>query len=324
MKKIKQHIKDEQFNKVYLLYGEERYLVRLYKKLLKDAICQEESMNYSYYEGKDISVNEIKDVAMTLPFFADRRLIIVENSGFFKNSSDGVAEIIKHLPDTTFMVFVESEVDKRNKVYKTVNDVGYVCEMKTQTEEDLRKWTLKIFSDAGMKITGNNMNLFLGITGLNMDNIYNEAMKLVAYCIPRDVIKEEDIREVCSTTTEDRVFDMIEAMALKKKDEAMKLYGDLLALKEPPMKILALMGKHFSQLLAVKKLCNEGRGGSDIAGRLGIRPYFVGKYISQAKGYSEKALLEAVNDCADADYRIKSGQTEDKYALDILIVKYSR
>ena len=83
MKRIEQHIKEEQYAKVYLLYGEESYLVRTYKNMLKEAICEEESMNFSYYEGKDISVNEIKDVSMTLPFFASRRLIIVENSGFF-------------------------------------------------------------------------------------------------------------------------------------------------------------------------------------------------------------------------------------------------
>lgn len=323
MKKIKEHIKQDKYPNIYLLYGEEHYLVRTYKNMLKEAICQEETMNFSYYEGKDISVNELKDVAITLPFFAERRLIIVENSGFFKSSSESVVDILKDLPETTYIVFVETEVDKRNKVFKTVNERGYVCEMKQQTEEDLRRWTLKIFSDAGKKITGNDMNKFLSVTGLEMDNIYNEAMKLVAYCLNREVITSEDIDAVCSTRTVDRVFEMIQAMALKKTDEVMRLYGDLLALKEPPLKILALMGRQFAQLMAVKKLYEEGLDGSSIAQKLGIRPYFISKYISQTKGYTIKELKQAVDDCVDAEHRIKSGQTEDKYAVDLLIVKYS-
>ncbi len=323
MKKIKQHIKDEQFAKAYLLYGEERYLVRNYKNMLKEAICQEESMNFSYYEGKDISVNELKDVAMTLPFFAERRLIIIENSGFFKNASETVVDIVKEAPETTFFVFAESEVDKRNRMYKAINELGYVCEMKQQTEEDLRRWALKIFMDAGKKITGNDMNFFLGITGLEMDNIYNEAMKLIAYCLNKEVVTGADIEAVCSTRTVDRVFDMIQAMALKKTDEVMKLYGDLLALKEPPMKILALMGKQFSQLMAVRKLLEEGSSGSVIAERLGIRPYFINKYIAQAKGYTMDELRRAVVDCVEAEQGVKTGQTEDKYAVELLIVKYS-
>lgn len=323
MKRIEQHIKEEQYAKVYLLYGEESYLVRTYKNMLKEAICEEESMNFSYYEGKDISVNEIKDVSMTLPFFASRRLIIVENSGFFKNSSEAVVEIIKEAPETTFFLFVESEVDKRNRMYKTVNEIGYVCEMKQQTEDALRKWAAKIFAKAGKQITGNDMNLFLGITGLEMDNIYNEAMKLIAYCLHRDVITAKDIETVCSTRTVDRVFDMINAMANKNIDEVMRLYGDLLALKEPPMKILALIGKQFSQLMAVRQLCVEGCSGSVIAERLGIRPYFINKYISQAKGYSVSELKQAVIDCIEAEQSVKTGKTDDKYVVELLITKYS-
>ena len=323
MKKIMQHIKEDRYPNIYLLYGEERYLVRSYKNKLKEAICQEESMNFSYYEGKDVVVNELKDVAVAPPFFAERRLIIIENSGFFKSSSDAVVDILKELPDTTYIVFVEMEVDKRNKVFKTVNERGYVCEMKQQTEEDLRRWTLKIFTDAGKQITGNDMNKFLGVTGLEMDNIYNEAMKVVAYCLDRNAITGADIDAVCSTRTVDRVFEMIQAMALKKTDEVMRLYGDLLSLKEPPLKILALMGKQFAQLMAVKTLYEEGYDGSSIAQKLGIRPYFISKYIAQTKSYTLDELKQAVDDCVDAEHRIKSGQTEDKYAVDLLIVKYS-
>lgn len=323
MKNIKQHISESNYAKAYLLYGEERYLVRTYKKMLRDGICPDDDMNYAYYEGKDADINDIRDNATTLPFFADRKLIMIENSGMFKSSSEAMVEIIKESPETTFFVFVESEVDKRNRMYKTVADLGYVCEMKSQTEEVLAKWVFKFFSNEGLKITNNDMNYLVGIAGPEMDNLYNESEKLISYCRDRGVVTKEDIDELCSVKVVDRVFDLIQAMSTKNPDEVLKLYGDLLALKEPPLKLLAIIGKQFSQLLAVKKLLENGAGNSEIAQRLGIRPFFVGRYISQAKQYTSKQLDEAVQDCVEAEYSIKAGKSEDKYAVELLILKYS-
>ena len=63
----------------------------------------------------------------TLPFFAQKRLVIMENTGFLKSSNDELADYIKHIPDYLVVVMVEKDVDKRNKVYKAVDSVGYIC-----------------------------------------------------------------------------------------------------------------------------------------------------------------------------------------------------
>jgi len=85
MKNIKEHIKLNQFKSVYLLYGTEEYLKKLYRDKLKTAILGDgDQMNYSHFEGKGIDTAEVKSVANTMPFFSDRRLILIENSGFFR------------------------------------------------------------------------------------------------------------------------------------------------------------------------------------------------------------------------------------------------
>ena len=323
MKNIRKHLKDGEFARVYLLYGDEKYLIRTYKNQLREAICGDDDMNFSHYKGKDLDINDVRDTSQTLPFWADRRLILIEDSGLFKTSAEQMVDIVKNSPDSTYFIFAENEVDKRNKLFKTVSDCGYVSEMKSQTEDDLSKWVLRIFADAGKKITRDDMNLFLRIAGPEMDNLYNEANKLVSYCMKKETITGEDILELCSVKTVDRVFDMIQEMANRNTDEVMRLYADLLALKEPPMKLLALIGRHFSQLLAVRKLMEQGQPGQVIAQRLGIRPYFINKYVAQAKGYTADKLKEAVNDCIEAETAVKTGQREDKYAVELLIIKYS-
>ena len=75
-------------------------------------------MNYAYYEGKGVDSKEVIDLAETLPFFAERRLIVFENTGFFKSGGTDLADYIKEMPETTYFIFVETEVDKRTSCIK--------------------------------------------------------------------------------------------------------------------------------------------------------------------------------------------------------------
>ena len=125
MKSLNEDLKTGQFNNLYLLYGEEDYLKKQYKEKLRNAMLSpDDTMNFAYYEGKGINVKEVIDLAETLPFFAERRLIIMEDTGFFKNAAPELADYIKEMPETTAMIFVESEVDKRGKLFKAVQGKG--------------------------------------------------------------------------------------------------------------------------------------------------------------------------------------------------------
>lgn len=143
MKRIAQDIKNGQFNNIYLLYGEEAYLRRQYRDNLRKAlVAEDDTLNCTSYSGKDINVNEIVDIAGTMPFFAERRVIIIENSGWLKSGEDRMVDLIKNLPDTTYIVFVESEVDKRSKLYKAVTAKGYAALCEMQDETMLKKWIM--------------------------------------------------------------------------------------------------------------------------------------------------------------------------------------
>ena len=155
-----------------------------------------------------------------------------------------------------------------------------------------------------------------------MNTVKNETDKIIAYTRGREEITAEDIDKLCIELLQDKVFDMIDAMASKDKDKVIRLYSDLLALKEPQMKILVLLGKQFANLMAVKEMYDNGNTNNIIAEKLGLRPFFVGKYIAQAKKFTLKQLKEAMNDCIEADNSVKTGITDDKYAAELIILKY--
>lgn len=324
MKSIDEDIKKGSFQSVYLLYGEEAYLKKQYRQKLKLALSSEgDTMNTGIYEGKQINPEELIDLAETLPFLAEHRLILVENSGFFKSSCDKLADYMKQIAPAACFMFVEDEVDKRSKMYKAVKNAGRVVEFARQKEGLLTKWILTRLRRENKKITQPVMELFLETAGNDMENIDRELEKLFCYTLGREVITAEDVEAVCVGQTTGRIFDMVNYIAEQRQRQALELYYDLLALKEPSMRILFLVARQFQSLLLVKELRNQGYDSKAISSRLGIPEFAARKQLAQSGHFTPEQLKKAVSDCVQAEEDVKTGTMNDRMAVEVLIVRLS-
>jgi len=320
MQHITEDIKQDNFKQIYLLYGEERYLRKQYTDRLRNAMCQEgDSMNTHFYEGKDVPVGEIIDLAETLPFLAPRRVIFISNSGLFKSGGERMAEYLSAANESTFFVFTESEVDKRSKLYKTVQAKGYISEFATQDENTLKRWVGGLLNKEGKKITEHTVQLFLTKTGTDMENIRMELEKLICYCMDREIITDEDVNTICTNRISNHIFDMINAIADGQKNTALQLYYDLLALREPPMRILFLIARQYNLLLQVKELKQKGHDNKSIASKVGVPPFIAGKYVTQASRFKTADLKWAVTQCVEAEEAVKTGRMNDVMSVEMLI-----
>jgi len=324
LKSIQEDIKTGNFKQSYLLFGEEAYLKHQYKEKLLNALNPDgDTMNFSRYEGKGVDVKQLIDLCETMPFFAERRIILLEDTGFFKNKCEELADYMKSLPDYLVLVFSESEVDKRSRMYKAVKSGGRVTEFAKQDEKTLMRWAAGILGKEGRKITQRDMELFLTKTGTDMGNIRMELEKLITYTEGQDIVSAEDIEAVCVTQTTNKIFDMVRAVTEKNQKRALELYYDLLTLKEPPMRILFLLAKQFRQLLLTKKMSGEGASQNEIATRLGVPSFVVRNISACARSYTVEELERAVEDFVDAEEAVKTGRLGDVLSVELLIVKYS-
>ncbi|MCM1145467.1 MAG: DNA polymerase III subunit delta, partial [Lachnoclostridium sp.] len=199
MQKLNEELKSGQLRQVYLLYGEEAYLIRQYRDKLKKALIGDgDSMNCHHFEGKAVNVGEIIDLAETMPFLSDKRLIVIENSGLLRHGGEQLAEYLKEPAETAYFILVESEIDKRSRLYKALSAKGRAVEFKTQEEAVLKRWILGTLKRENKKITERDLGLFLEKTGTDMDNISKELEKVICYCLERDVVTRKDIEEVCT------------------------------------------------------------------------------------------------------------------------------
>ena len=278
-------------------------------------------MNFNYFEGKNPDVKEIISLADTMPFFADRRLILVDGSGFFKSAQEELAAYLPQMPDTTCLVFAESEVDKRNRLYKRVKELGYAAELNKQDTAQLMRWAAGILGRDGRKISRPVMEYFLERTGDDMENIRMEQEKLVCYTMGRDVITKEDVDAVGTVHVTSRVFDMVAAIVAGNTKKAMDLYEDLLTLKEPPMRILFLIARQFNQLLQIKELTAAGKDKGAMASALKVPPFAVGKLTAQARAFTRDQILSWVTLCVETEEAVKTGRLSDRLAVELLIAR---
>ncbi len=324
MKTIDNDIKMGQLKNVYLLYGTEDYLKRQYRDKLKHALVEpDDTMNFSAYEGKDINPKELIDLSETLPFFKEKRMILVENSGFFKNSCDDLAEYMSQVPESTCFVFVEEEVDKRSKLFKAASRAGSAVEFETPKEDMLVRWILGRIQREGKKITQSVMQLFMSKTGSDMENIDKELEKLICYTLDKTEISAADVEAICTGQTENKIFEMIDAISARNQKKALDLYYDLLALKEAPMRILFLIARQFQNLLLIKSMSAKGYPAVSIAKTAGMPSFAVQKNLRQAGAFKINQLKEAIEDCGQAEEDVKTGRMADQLAVELLIVKYS-
>lgn len=326
MKSLNEDLKTGNFSQIYLLYGEENYLKKQYKERFVKALLPEgDTMNYAHYEGKGIDVREVIDLAETMPFFAERRVFVFENTGFFKSAAGAeLADYLKELPETAYFLFVEEEVDKRGKMYKAVKSKGRAVELPFQDENTLKRWVAGQIGRENKRITETDLVYFLNKVGIDMGNITKELEKLFCYTLERDVITREDIDAVCVTQISNHIFDMVNAVAEKQQKKALDLYYELLALKEPPMRILFLLTRQYRGLYQVKQLAQKGYGRKEIAEKAGLHPFAVGKYMEQAKRFQVKELRAILEDSVDIEQRVKTGLLTDSLAVEIFLVKYSQ
>ena len=324
MQTLNQDIKEKTFKRVYLLFGDEPFLVNSYKKRLREAIAGDDTMNYNYFEGKGPDVKEIISLADTMPFFAERRLVMVDGSGFFKNSApEELVNYIAEIPESTCMVFVESDVDKRSKAYKAIAKAGSAVDFSMPDERMLTSWMMARVKAAGKTMTRDAWNEFFERSNDSMDHMDMEMEKLLSYVYDKDGITLEDVEAICTEQVHTKVFDMISFVASKNLPKVLDLYHDMLATKEPPIRILALIIRQFDQMYVMKDMASQGMNVQTIAGKMGIRDFIVRKNLGLARNFTMEQIRALLEDAADLDERAKTGRINDQLAVEMLMIKWA-
>jgi len=316
------------FKRVYLFFGEENYLKKLYLDKIKKAVIPpgSETMNLDVFQEKKIEWVKISDACETVPFMNDFRLVIVKDSELFvqgnKDNSEKVAEYIKNMPEFSILVFVEDKVDKRGKLYKAVSLKGVSVECNVPSERELVGWVGKVAAKKGLAMKNDVILYFIRNINTGMEAVFAELEKLSAY-IGKGSVSQKDIDDICAKSLEVRIFDMVAAIGSKRVSDALDIYNNMILMKESPIMILAMIARQFRIILQSKYLLEKGFTKSEIARKINQRDFVVAQCLTQAKNFKKKVLLRALEDCLECDFGIKTGKISSVLGVEMIIMKYS-
>ena len=306
---------------IYLLYGTLDALINDYinKIIKKENIAD---INISKYNEDDLIANIIED-ASTISLFDDKKLIIVNNELLFSSKkSIDTTELEKYIenynPNTILIFTVFSDtVDTRRKLYKIIKEKGKVEEFNKIT--NINSYVRKLFN--GYNINYNTINLFIKRVGNDLNSLSNEAEKIKIYKIDDKIITDKDIIDCTHEKIDINIFKFIDNIINKNKKESITTYKEMLKVGEEPIKIIVMLANQFRLMYQAKILTSKGYTEEDIANLLHSKKYPVHLAIEKGYRYTSDTLLKHLEELADLDIKIKSGEIDKNLALELFLLR---
>ncbi len=296
---------------IYLLYGDEKYdLNNEVEKIKKGFSNLEVGVNLFYVNADN--VDELENITQGVTFLGSEKLIIIKDTKLKFN-----VELLKDLDPDIKVVIIEDSVDKRTSEYKTLSKIAQVNEYKHPDEKQMSTYIIEILRKYGKKISYENASYMQNVCGEDKTNIINELQKIVIYSENVDVIDKEMIDKVCSKTLNAKIFDVLDYIIGRKKQQAIIQLDNLLKQKESIIKIYIMLYKQYKQLYQIKLLKKKGE--KDIATVLGIHPFVVKKLLYCVDKYSEDELKNIIYAFDEYDQKTKNGDIDFEIGLKKII-----
>ena len=325
MQNIDKDISERSFKRVYLLYGSETYLLNTYRDKLKAAVMGDggSDMNYACYNGNNgIDERELAESLMQFPFLSEYRLVVVEESGLFGKDND-FPDIIAQIPDSTVLIITEKDADKRTRLYKAIQKNGYACEFTTPKPEELENIIGRMFREAGKKVSSHTVSYFVEYVGGDLFHLTTEADKLMDYTGSSAEITQKDIEAICTMQIERRIFDMVDNLIAHNRAAAMKIYFDLIALKEAPLGILRFLMSQYNSLLMVRDGMDRKLSEAESASETKQAPWLVKRNRAKLKNFTRNQILKSLVLMTNAEEQIKTGNLDENAGIEILLANLS-
>ena len=258
---------------------------------------------------ENASADALTDACETLPFFAERRIVVCQT---LSKDADWkrLSAYIPSLPDTTLLVFfVRGQASAASGLFKLLNPQGRAVEFDTLSERDSVKWLVQRAAQLGATLSPAAARYLVTLAGRDLYPLNNELTKAAGYAGAGNEISREILSLSVTRNIEYGVFSMIDCFLAGKPEEGLRALSNLLV-RESPFGIASLLATSFKQMLAAKKLLNNGKNRSAAVAALGGSSYAAGKAYDGAKRYSEEKLVACIQRFCDVDYLQVTGQAE--------------
>ncbi len=323
----------------YLLHGPDEFAIAEFVDALKEKMGEPAmaSLNTTLFDGRSVTLAELRGACDAMPFLSPRRLVIVEGwltklmgktedgegegtAASSKETLSALAAYLPALPETTALVFVEKrEIPERNAVLKAAasNAWGFVKFFDAPKGEALVRWIQARAKREQGEFTREAAHA-LAAADPDPRALDNEILKLLTYVDFARPVERADVEALTPAGGEARIFDLVDAIGQRRGPPAMRELHKLLE-REEPLYVLGMIVRQFRYMLLAKEMLEARASEMEIAKALGLHSYPTEKICAQARNFSLPTLEHVYRRLLDYDTDIKTGQVESGAALDTLV-----
>lgn len=328
---LQEKIVEQKIAPVYLIQGTDVYLLQQAEQLFIQLVPEnQQAMNFARYDMHEQALAVALDDARSIPFFGERRVVIIENAYFLtgervkskiEHHPEELIDYLKHPEPQTVLVIMApyEKLDRRKKVTKILQEQSEHVSFGNLTERDLQSFVQTKLAEQHMEIDSGGMETLIRLTGANLSTMMSEIDKLVLYVLPAQQITALDVEQVVTKNLTDNVFDLIDDVLKLNFKAALELYHQLLLNGEEPLRVQGALTSQFRLLLQVKAAKTSEKG---TATALKVHPYRVKLARQTVRRFNYRQLAKAFLGLVKMEQQIKTTSRDPELLFELFILDY--
>jgi DNA polymerase-3 subunit delta len=327
LRRLQQFLEKHPPGNLYLVYGEETYLINEAQKLIQETVLGDGVVDFNLDRlyTSEASPSQVRDIVETLPVMCERRCVIYKGVQTLKEKDwQQLMPILENPIDSCTLILIAEKVDKRKKFFKKISDEGTVVELKRPYDNQIPSWIDYIAFQNGVELDGDGIRLVHQMVGGNLTEVNNEMQKLKQYLGERRRATNEDLLHVVSQVRVDSIFDLTNAIGRKDQAAALTYLANLLEHGESEVAALSLVLRHVRILATLKEGIKQGLSSPKLSAKAGVSNFFLNQYVNQAKLWTEDKIADTIETLHETDRAIKSSPVSSHIWLENFILQTCR
>lgn len=317
------NLKQGRLMPLYLLYGAEDYLRdnaarAITENALKDALLRD--FNESSYSLLSVDVQQAIATAEQLPMMSPRRVVCIKDFSKLREADeDALTRYITRPVESSVVIFVADDLDKRRKLSKTLLDVCASIEFAPLKDSELREWVEKQLKELKVEADTRTIGQIVALVGSNLRTLANEINKLATAALGTGRITMEMVDNLVGRSRELSNFELTDHLIARNRKRALQILHRLLDDGAEPVMLIGLIASNYHRLALAKELMSRQATKEEVFRLVGMPFSKREEFLGTARRTEASTLTRSIERIAAADLAIKTSQATPRLQLEMLI-----
>jgi DNA polymerase-3 subunit delta len=316
---------------LYLLFGPEEYLRDAAARAIADAALKDTPLrefNESGFSLASADVQQAIAAAEQMPMMGGRRVVRITDFGRLREADEeALVRYVTRPAETSTVVFVTGDLDKRRKLSKTLLDACVSVEFAEQKDAELAAWARDRLKQLGVHADERTLRQLVGLVGASVRRLSTELEKLATAALPGGEITPELVDALVGRSRELSNFELSDHLIARDRRRALETLRKLLDDGAEPVMLIGLLASNFHRLALAKELMSRGAPEQEVF-RVVNMPFSQRKdFLATARRADSGELARRIRRIAEADLAIKTslggGDRGPRLQLEMLVCELS-